>query len=303
MSPSTNLKLLVLACVIVVGVLVGFNPGGMPFIPESPYSDAVTAHWNAAQFTHTSLLAGDYPLWRETIFAGVPFAANPLNKTDYPPHWLTILLPATWHLNTMLLLHLFIGAAGMWAWARRLELRVEAAALASLAFVLAPRVVATVGAGHLDVFYALMWMPWLMWSLSDRQSSFLRYVLQLALVASMVALADVRVSLFAFLLGGAYLLWQMVLEGALFRIGQAAVAAIPFAVMIAALVVPLVVWQPYLSRSALTLEEAGAFSLAPAGMAGLLLPPHVGGAGFETMVYLSIPVLVLALIGLFTLPR
>ncbi|MEM6284695.1 MAG: hypothetical protein AAF787_21075, partial [Chloroflexota bacterium] len=78
---------------------------------------------------------------------------------------------------------------------------------------------------------------------------------------------------------------------------------VPFALLIAALVVPLVVWQPYLSRTSLTIAEAGTMSLAPAGLAGLLLPPHMGGAGFETMVYLSIPVFVLALIGLFTLPR
>ena len=107
---------------------------------------------------------GAFPVWRETILAGQPFAADPLNKTAYPLQWLALILPPVIHLDLMIMLHLLIAGAGMWVWARSLGLRVEAAALSALAYALAPRVIGHTGAGHLDLLYALAWFPWLMWS-------------------------------------------------------------------------------------------------------------------------------------------
>ncbi len=282
--------------------IVGLNPLGVPFIPDAIYTDALIAHWGAADFMRESVLRGEYPLWRETIFAGVPFAANPLNKTAYPPQWLATLLPPSIHLNTLIVLHLMVAGAGMWAWARRLRLRAEPAALAVLAYVLAPRVVATLGAGHLDIIYALAWVPWLAWLLTDPPQRALLWLLQVALVAALLFLADVRVALFGFLFCGAYALWRVAQVRDARRIALAGAAILPFALLVVALLVPLLSWQPHLSRADITVDEAGTLSLEPFGLAGLLLPPHEGGGGFETMVYLTLPVLVLALVGLFARP-
>ncbi len=297
MSWSTGLKLAVVGLVGGFLLLSGMRPGAVPFIPGQPYSDALTAHWSAAFTTRAALLGGEYPLWQDAIFYAAPFAANPLNKTSYPVQWLTVLLPPSLHLNVMVLLHLTIAAAGMWAWARSLDLRPEAAALATLAYGLAPRMVATLGAGHLDVVYALAWLPWLVWLLTRRVADWRLFVLQVALVAALLALADVRIALFGVLFAGGYAVWRCVDERSVRRMAWAAIAVLPLALLVAALVVPLLSWQPFLSRAALTLDEAGTFSLEPFGLAGLLLPPHTGGGGFETMVYLSLPVLFLAVIG------
>jgi hypothetical protein len=77
-------------------------------------------------------------------------------------------------------------------------------------------------------------------------------------------------------------------------------ALVPFGGLVAALVMPLLGWQPFLSRAALTPDDAAVYSVTPIGFTGLLLPAHRGGV--ETMVYLGLPVLVLAVIGLLSRP-
>ena len=285
-----RLKGLVVGCGVLLLVIAGFTPYGLPFLPGATFSDAVTSHWGAALFTRETVLSGEYPLWRETILGGMPFAANPLNKTAYPLQWLVLILPATVHLNVMIVLHVALAGVGMWQWARVHDIREEGAALAVLAYMLSPRLVAHLGAGHLDIVYALGWLPWLMWLLhrGTRDEGATLYTLKLALVAGMVLLADVRVSLFGFAFGAAYVLWRAAVDRDVMRIGWSAVAVVPFLLLVAGGLVPLLGWQPYLSRSLLTAAEAGALSVQPVGLTGLLLPPHEAGNNIlETMVYVG----------------
>ncbi|MBI5669031.1 MAG: hypothetical protein HZC41_13585 [Chloroflexi bacterium] len=283
-------------------LLAGLRPDALPYLSRGArYSDAAISHWPSALFLRQSVLERDqFPLWRETIMAGQPFAANPLNKTAYPPQWLVLLLPPALHLNVMIGLHLLIAGMGMNRWALALGLRAESALFAALAYVLSPPLIAHTGAGHLDILYALAWWPWLMWSVRRLLAEIgVAPVLQMALSAALVFLSDVRVSLFAFITAGGYTVWKLrrirpalprlVLVGALFLLLTASVT------------VPLLAWSPYLSRAGLTPDDAGVLALQPGNLLGLLLfavPP-----GVETLTYLGLPVLVLAVAGLWTRGR
>ncbi|MFN8451120.1 MAG: hypothetical protein U0521_21715 [Anaerolineae bacterium] len=155
-----RLKLFVIVLGMVFLLLDGFRPDALPYTPGGVYSDAATSHLPAAQFLRRSVVdEHEFPLWRDTILAEQPFAADPLNKTAYPLQWLVLILPPVLHLDLMIVLHLLIAGAGMWVWARALGLRDEAAALSALAYALAPRVIGHIGAGHLDLLYALAWFP------------------------------------------------------------------------------------------------------------------------------------------------
>ena len=150
---------------------------------------------------------GLFPLWEDTILGGQPFAANPLNKVAYPPQWLALILPPALHLNLLLVLHLLLAGWGMARWLKQMGLREEAALFGALAYALAPKVIAHLGAGHLDLLYALAWWPWLMAAVRRlvRQG---RYVaVYTALIAALLILADVRLGLFALSLAAAYGLW------------------------------------------------------------------------------------------------
>lgn len=285
-------------------LLAGLRPDALPFIPEARFSDAATSHWPAAYRLREAVLQeGTFPYWQDTILAGSPFAANPLNKTAYPLQWLALLLPPAPFLNVMTVLHLFLAGWGMYRWMRALDLPEYAALLSAVAYAFAPKLLAHLGAGHVDVLYALAWWPFLMASvyilsregLSDTP---VKRVLEVAIVAALLFLADVRLSLFAFALAGAYAVVQ---SQRLVNL-RPFLMVVPLLVLLTSwLVLPLLLWQPYLSRSDMTAADAGLFSIEAGQFVGLLLPTHGGNP--ETILYLGLPVLLLALIAVFAQPR
>lgn len=269
----------------------------LPFTPGARYSDAVTSHLPAAAFLQESIIVEEtFPVWRDTIMAGQPFAANPLNKVMYPPQWLAVVLPPTLHLQIMIALHLLIAGVGIWRWARGLGLRVETAAWCALAYVLAPRMIAHLGAGHLDIIYAMAWLPWVMESARrlgtrERGASF-----ELILSASLLILVDVRVSLFGLILAAGYGIVVSIREKSIDRnvvIGVGSIFVV--GILTAGLTLSLLAWGPYLSRAALTPAEAGVFSLDNAALIiGFMFPAF----GVETMTYIGISVLLLVVMAL-----
>lgn len=298
MRPNT----LALGLGVLILLLGGMRFGALPFLPDAHFSDAVVSHWPAAHYLRQSVLErGEFPLWRETIMGGQPFAANPLNKTAYPPQVLALIFEPATFLDVMIALHLLLAGWGMWKWARLLGLSEVSSALSGLAYAFAPKLIGHLGAGHVDVLYALAWWPWLMWSVQSMiEGPFsLRRILQTALLTALLILSDVRLSLFALGFAALYALWLC--RGrwtSLFRFAPVGLLGV---LLTLSVIIPLVGWQPYLNRGALTAAEAGMLSLEPGQLIGLLLPPHGGSP--ETLTYLSLPVLLLAGIALVSAPR
>lgn len=285
--------------------LTGFALGALPFIPGAEHSDAVVSHWPAALYLRQSLIADEaIPLWRETIMAGAPFAANPLNKTAYPFQWLALLLPAAEHLDLLIVVHGLLAGAGMYRWARGLGLVPGAAAVSALSYALGPRLVAHTAAGHLDLVYALAWLPWWMLTvkmLVDAPRMRAADVLGSALAASLMMLADLRLSLFGLGAGAIYALWLAISSRSARKLARLLPVGGLVLVLTASVTVPLLGWGPYLNRGALTAEEAGIYSLELPQLIGLILVP--GGGSVETLTYVGLPVLALALVGAFAYRR
>jgi hypothetical protein len=301
-----RLKIALVTLVAFCLLIIGFRPDALPYLRHNAhYSDTVLAHWpNAVFFRESVLERGEFPVWRETTMGGVPFAANPLNKTAYPLQWLVLLLPPSLHLNFLILLHLFIAGSGMWIWARSLGLRVEAAAISTLAYVLAPRIIGHIGAGHLDIFYALAWWPWLMWAARQMANDSGRRsfnLVQLALSAALLFLADIRVSLFAFTTAAIYTFIELNRAKQWKKFGWYGLAGGIFLLLTISLLAPLILWQPYMSRASLLSSDAGVLALEPIHFLGLILPAH--RSSVETLTYLGLPVLTLAGIGLASFPQ
>ena len=156
--------------------------------------------------------------------------------------------------------------------------------------------------GHLDTVYALAWWPWLMWSVQRSvKRQHLGTILEVGLLSSLIFLADVRVSLFALLTAGVYALFQLRLERHWKPIRGFVFSGGMFLVLTASLIVPLVVWQPYLTRTSLSPADAGVLALQPIYLLGLILPAH--RPSIETLTYFGLSTLALAGIALATLPR
>ncbi|MEO8610812.1 MAG: hypothetical protein ABI690_23145 [Chloroflexota bacterium] len=279
-------------------ILLGLRVDGLPFFRgDARYSDSVTSHWPNALFLRESILErGEFPVWRETTMAGQPFLANPLNKTAYPLQWLVLIFPPSLHLNLLIVIHLLIAGAGMWLWAKSVGLRTEAAALSAIAYAFAPRMMAHLGAGHLDVVYAMAWWPWLMLSIWQTIAGNRNTILQTGLVAALLLLADVRVSLFAFSVGAIYALIELWRTQSWKQTGRFILPGLLFLLLTASVLVPVFLWQPYTSRAEMTAADAGVLSLDAAHFLGLILP--ASPSGVETLTYFGLPVLALALLAI-----
>lgn len=279
-------------------ILLGIRVDGLPFFRgDTRYSDSVTSHWPNALFLRESILdRGQFPVWRETTMAGQPFAANPLNKTAYPLQWSVLFFPPSLHLNLLIVIHLLLAGAGMWVWAKSVGLQTEAAALSAMAYAFAPRMIGHLGAGHLDVVYALAWWPWLMAAIRHTIVGSRSAILQTGLVAALLLLADVRVSLFAFSVGAVYAIIELRRTASWKKFWRFGIAGFLFLLLTASVIVPLFLWQPYMSRAEMTSSEAGVLSLDTAHFLGLILP--ASPPGIETLTYFGLPVLVLALLAI-----
>ncbi|MDK3161727.1 hypothetical protein QPK87_35030 [Kamptonema cortianum] len=290
------------AALIILYMVSGWRPGSLPFQPFARFSDAATSHYPAAQYFSDSINErGEFPVWRQTIMAGQPFAANPLNKTAYPLTWLAVALPMLAYFDVMIALHLVLAGAGMFCWARALGLRVEAAAFCAAAYLVAPRMIAHLAAGHLDLIYALAWFPWLMFSVvrAARQPA-LRHMIVCGIAAGLVVLADVRLAFYALLF--ALVIFLAGVRGTPIRrvVPGAAAAVILLILLTASVTLPLAGWSPYLTRAALTAQDAGVFSIDFSGFLGLLLAPR---GNPETLTYMGVGVLLLAVFAAVAQPR
>ena len=112
---------------------------------------------------HTSIQAGQFPLWNPYAFAGMPLAADVQSGMFYPPNVLTwLVVPAGRYgygtLETLLIAHYAWAALGMYRWLRALELRRVAALGGAAAFTFCGFM--TAHFGHLPMIFAAAWLPW-----------------------------------------------------------------------------------------------------------------------------------------------
>ena len=108
------------------------------------------------------LRAGYLPLWNPYSGAGAPLLANYQSALLYPPSWAGLLLPLGFAMSAAAVLHLFLAAWGMWAFAGRLGLPALGRGVSALAFGLSGYLVARLGTYPLVA--AAAWIPWLMWA-------------------------------------------------------------------------------------------------------------------------------------------
>jgi len=294
-------------------------PNCLIYPPGRGFTDLLITHLPNAEYWRESLARyGQWPLWNAQLFAGQPFAADPLAGVWYPPNWLLLALPLPFAFNLLFLLHLAWAGQGLFLFLRGEGLRFGPAFFGALAFASTPRLIAHLGAGHVSLVCAVAWTPWLLIAVRQARSiGGLSPGAFAGVVLALIFLADVRWSFYATILGAAY--WLAGLppfaspptpsperasasarsgEGAPSRAGvrSASAFAVLFLSLSAVLLLPLYVFIRSSTRTALTLEEASVFSLPPYYLLGLLIPDVRGF--HEYMTYLGVAPLLLLPLGL-----
>ena len=291
---------------------ITLHPNWVAYPPGSTFSDLAITHLPNAEYIRESMPRfGQLPLWNEQIDGGQPFAADPLSGLWYPPNLALLALPLPFAFNLLLALHLAWAGYGVWRLLQAEGVRPWPALLAAAAFTGAPKLVAHIGAGHFTLVCAVAWTPWLLLAVRGlvRPGGLWRGAIAGAVVA-LIFLADVRWTFYAVGLGAAYCAWLLVgrrpssavtdgsppagsRRSTLMALGAAAVVA---TLLSAVLALPLAEFARNSSRTGLTLDEAGVYSLPPVYLLGLIVP-DLGGF-HEYMTYAGIIPLLLSFVGL-----
>jgi hypothetical protein len=279
------------------------QPRAVPFAPRAQYSDLLITHLPNAAYIRDSLTRyGQWPLWNAQIFAGQPFAADPLAGMWYLPNWLPLIpwIPLPVMFNLLFVLHLAWAGYGLFLFLRAERLGLGPAFLGSAAFMGTPKLIAHLGAGHVSLVFAVAWTPWLLLAVRNAVvCGGLKRGALAGLCLALLFLADVRWAFYAAALAAAF--WATRLrrsnpsaDGRSGLLAGLAFAGIFFSVS-AILSFPLSEFVRHSNRSALTLAEASAFSLPPRYLLGLLIP-DLGGF-HEWMTYVGVIPLMLAVLG------
>ncbi len=125
------------------------------------------------EYYANALSSGRLPLWNPHTFSGWPFLANPLIQFFYPFSLLFLFLPQATAVILDLILHLCIGAFGMYCLLRiTFKLKRMSAAFGGLVYILSGSFIAHAYAGHIQFYAAALFTPLLMLS-ADRTVHFL----------------------------------------------------------------------------------------------------------------------------------
>lgn len=274
-------------------------PNCLPFAPGAAFSDLLISHLPNAEYWRTAVLHyGQWPLWNAQLFAGQPFAADPLAGVWYPPNLLLLVLPLPLAINLLLALHLAWAGYGLFRFLRAEGLPDAPAFLGGLAFAGTPKLLAHLGAGHVSLVLAIAWTPWLLGALRSACGlGGLKHGALAGAILGLIVLADPRWAFYAGVLVPVYGLWQFFRRDAptarLYRTG--------LGVVLMALLISAVLWLPMMefvlhsNRRALTLDEAALYSLPPYYLIGLFIPPL--GGFHEWMTYLGVVPLLLAILS------
>ena len=125
--------------------------------------DLVSFLWPMARFAARSLRAGVIPLWNPYLYSGAPFVADNQSGVFYPINLLTFALfgePSYAVMEALVIFHIWLAGANMFALARGLGLRRPAALAGGVAFALSDLFVTHIG--NLNLNATAAWLPLLL---------------------------------------------------------------------------------------------------------------------------------------------
>ncbi len=273
-------------------------------------------HW--LSLAKSSIQRGQLPLWNPYLSSGLPFIANPQPALFYPPTWLALLLPVPKAFSLIVVLHLWLAGAGMFAWLRSEGASKAGALLGGVVFAFSGYFFVRVQAGHLGVVTTSAWLPFV---LRAYRRALTRRSWRLAILGGLpVGLAILAGHTASFLyvalalgLYTGFCAWEHWREGRLAR--TAAQPLILAGVMLtvgltlaAVQVLPMVELVAHSIRQAADYGFAARFSWPPGHLVSLLVPNFFGepvhtgywGDGIydEFIFYAGVLPLLLALLAL-----
>ena len=246
--------------------------GGIPFVSETAqYTDLLLTHYPNAIFLKNAILEHHaIPFWSNLIYSGMPFAANPLSGLWYLPGWIALIFPLPSGISLVLAFHSVMGAWGFYKLMIKEGTGEFAGILAGIAFGLLPKTAAHFGAGHVSLLYAIAWTPWLILTTRTDDRGW-----KTGLIMAGLFTADPRWSIYAGLLWASYIAAHRQIRTS--KRGTFYLNAGLIAFLLASpLLLPLLEFTRFSTRSNMTAEDVFSFSLPPKNLLGIVIPGQAG---------------------------
>jgi len=250
--------------------------GAAPLGGRAPaFGDNVSFWAPSTAYLKMRAADGEVPLWNPHVLGGIPFAADINHGIFYPPNWLSLVLPAADALVVLLMLHLALGAFGMYLFLARMGVPAPAALWGGVAFALSVSYVSLVN--HLVMLESMACLPLVLWAarrLAEKPTAASSLVCALFLALSALA-GDVHATYMAALAGGALVAVECARRLFAGETRTAAAVAGSYALSgAAALALAAVAVFPAVELARLTARNSGALSYAAHN--GLDAPGAVG---------------------------
>ncbi len=292
------------------------------------WEDFIYYYYPTKNFAAAAIAAGHFPFWNPYTFSGMPFLADIQNAVLYLPHLLlapfagTRLSPVL--VECMVIAHFFFAGISMVALARHLKLDLIPAFASGAFFMLSGFMISH--AIHQTVIASVSWLPLItLLTLRSFEDGGWHLVPAAGAALAMAVFAGFpQVFYYLFLFEGCLFLWAI---AGTFRPGGPAGPALStvarasaitaIALGLAAIqLLPTMELAPQSARAAISFEKSLEGSLSWGQLLTLLVPKFFGvssaegfrywGPGpywhyWETCIYVGIPALLLALVGLAAL--
>ena len=283
--------------------------------------DLVSFLWPMARFAARSLRAAVVPLWNPHLYSGAPFVADNQSGVFYPVNLLVFALfgePSYGVMEGLVLFHMWLAGASMFALGRGLSMRRPAALAGGIAFAFSDLFVTHIG--NLNLNATAAWMPLLLLlthrALTQRGPGRAAGMGSAAGAGAVLAVAALaghgQMLLFLALALALYVLYRMVVDrrqGWRYGTTTLLLAALIAAVGLggsALMLLPAQEMAAHTGRGHLAFDEATRYSLPPQALIGLLAPDFYGrgAVGFwgpwdrVEVGYAGVATLVLAAVGL-----
>lgn len=290
-------------------ILILRGGNGFPFpSAEAEFSDLAISHYpNALLIQRTIIDERQVPLWSPYILSGYPFAANPLSGLWYPPGWIALIFRLPFGFNLVAALHLMWGGYWFYRLLRLEGLSYIASLFGAFVFMMAPKLTAHYGAGHLTLFYAVTHTPILLYLAADfftdrhRPNKTIRAGLLSGVIFGLIILADVRWSVYGLLAWGIFILFKLVHiqpRQIVSTLVYAGVSLITGFLLSASLLIPFSEYLSMSTRAQLDLSDSLIQSLPLSSIFGCIIPIY--GGNHEWIVYAGIIPIVFLIVLLFS---
>lgn len=241
--------------------------------------------------------------WRGDIFGGMPLFGDPLSMLLNPINWLSLIIDLKWFFPLAVVISFFIGFIGMRKMLREFGIKRNISNLFSVVYMLLPMSIAHIKAGHLNIYEAVSFYPWVIycfkrWVLKDTK----RYPIYLAIASTLLLFSHpgmFYIIMFALVPVSLYFVFKKRI-----RIRSYVFFWFTLIGLSSIYILPTLELSQYINRSALTKADIVPIWTIKSILGGLFFPyPKINQIDQEAILYPGIIISLLAFNGFLRISK